>query len=111
MKQWINKLNSNSMETNYYFLQMSPNNGPKNLISGEVVDYAKKRYNNCLVHARRLQEIVADLNRYADELKAKNKSAKRPKIEFVDNISLRRAYIYIEQWPIYCEKALKEILI
>lgn len=99
------------MNTQYYFLMPADTNGPTSVVASQLVRYVKGNYTNCLVSAERMDEVVNDLKELADELRGKRGNhTKIPVIVFIDDQELRTAYLRIDGWPIYCEKAMRQLI-
>lgn len=99
------------MDTQYYFLMPAETNGPTSIIASQLVRYVKDNYTNCLVSAKRMNEVVEDLKQLAEERQRKcSRQARIPVIVFIDDPALRAAYLRIDGWPIYCEKTTRHIL-
>ena len=99
------------MNAQYYFLMPALTNGPTTVVSRQLVEYAKANYSNCLVSAERMREVVNDLKCLSGDLRrGRQKLTHAPVIEFMDSPALRTAYLRIDGWPIYCERAMRQLI-
>lgn len=92
----------------FYFLEASSTYSGLTKLADQLVEYARKRYNRCIVSELSIPLVVRDLEKEADRLHAANPRCKKPKVHFVINDWEEATYdaLFIDDWQILCKKAV-----